>query len=217
VHIDEARIIELFAERQPFYDPAEVERLLGVSCDWLAEAVVEGRLGPVSLDTGPVFAWNDVAGLVLEWRTPREIAGIMARAGHDSAVPFLNRFRTISIELPVYQIRLLHQLAAAGSEGRSTPLTVSDVLEYELEGIAHGEGNGARALIEAIASVSPGSFHDERQLAGGCLYCGAPAGGCEPWCAACAALHVPSVTGRECHRDENLPATFECCVSRRCS
>ena len=183
MHIDEAGIVELFAERRPFYDRAEVERLLAVTPDWLSEAVAEGRLDTVALDTGPAFAWDDLVGLVLEWRTPREIARIMARAGRVSDIPFRHRFHTIAVELPLYQIRLLHELAKARSVAGGTPRTVSDVLEYELEMLAHGEG--------VAASISLDSFHEGPPVAVGCLYCGIPVGSGERWCATCAARHVP--------------------------
>lgn len=61
MHIDEAGIVELFAERRPFYDLAEVERLLAVTPDWLSEVVAEGRLDSVSLDTGPAFACGTIS------------------------------------------------------------------------------------------------------------------------------------------------------------
>ena len=184
MHIDEAGIVELFAERRPFYGLGEVERLLAVTPEWLSEVVAEGRLDSVSLDTGPAFAWDDLVGLILEWRTPREIARIMARAGRDSDIPFQHRFHTITVELPLYQIRLLHELANARSVAGQTPRTASDVLEYELEMIAHGEG--------VVASISLESFHEQPEVTDGCLYCGIPVASEESLCVTCAARHVPS-------------------------
>ena len=187
MHIDEAGIVELFAERRPFYDLAEVERLLGVTADWLSEVVAEGRLDSIPLDTGPAFAWDDLAGLILEWRTPREIARILVRAGRVSDIPFQHRFHTIAVELPLYQIRLLHELANARSITGRTAWTVSDVLEYELEMLAHAEG--------VVASVSLESFQEQPHAAGGCLYCRIPVEREDPWCMTCAARHVPSNEG----------------------
>jgi hypothetical protein len=66
---------------------------------------------------------------------------------------------------------------------RRAPWTVSDVLEYELEMLAHGEG--------VVAPVSLESFHEQPHVAGGCLYCGIPVEREEPWCVTCAARHVP--------------------------
>ena len=133
---DEAGIVELFANRLRFYDAAAVRRLTGVTREQLAQAVGERRIAPLDLPGAMLFAWDDVTSLVLERWTPRQIERILVRAGRESAVPPLSRFHAITVELPLYQIRLLRQLAQARSLPGRSPLTVSDVLEDELAALA---------------------------------------------------------------------------------
>ena len=82
------------------------------------------------------FRWADVATLALERWTPREIARALQRAGCVHVLPPLNQVRAITVELPVYQIRLLHYLAEQRSPEDRAPRSISDILEYELAAMA---------------------------------------------------------------------------------
>jgi hypothetical protein len=133
---DEPRIVELFSERQPLYDASTVQRLTGASVERLEEALTHGHVDPV-MDSGALrFRWEDVANLALERWAPREIARALERAGHGHALAPLNQFRAITVELPVYQIRMLQHLAEQRSAEDSAPRSVSDILEYELAAMA---------------------------------------------------------------------------------
>jgi hypothetical protein len=55
---------------------------------------------------------------------------------HRDMVPCLNRVKLIQVQLPLYQIRLLHVLAEARRAGLRGRLNASDVLEHELLDVA---------------------------------------------------------------------------------
>lgn len=191
---DDARIFELFVEKRPVYDGAAVLRLTGVTADRLERAVMEGEVEPIS-DAGVLaFAWEDVAFLAIERWTPSRIAQTLARAGHAHVLPYFNQLRTISVELPLYQIRMLHYLAEMRSKGRPL-LTVSDVLEYELDALASEEGPAVidREIAGFDAAAHFPSFGDRPQLVEAqCLFCGTTIEDGKEVCAACAERHVPA-------------------------
>jgi hypothetical protein len=172
---------KLFTECRAFYTLEEARRLAGVSASAVARAIEEGAVEPA-------LPWEDVAGLALARWTPRRIAHIVG-----GALPPLNQFRTIRVELPVYQLRLLHYLAEQRST-RETPLAVSDVLEYELTALAFEEdvasldraipGFAAAANFPLLQQATPAA-------AAGCVFCGADVDRGHDICPSCAARHVP--------------------------
>ncbi|HEX6095012.1 MAG TPA: hypothetical protein VF432_01715 [Thermoanaerobaculia bacterium] len=193
-------LLELFVERQAFYRLADARRLVHVSEERLRHAIDEGVVEPVSDGTSLLIPWEDVASLALTRWTPRQIAHIVRRAGHPEALPPLNQFRTIQVELPVYQIRLLHYLAEQRSLPGVPPLAVSDVLEYELGALAAEEG--LTALDRAIPGFAAAAHYplpeDRPQLtAGRCVYCDAGVAMNREVCRACVARHVPVEEGAE--------------------
>ena len=192
---DERRIVELFAHRQPLYDAATVRRLTGMTAERLEVALDEGHVEPV-MDGGRLrYRWEDVANLALERWTPREIARTLERAGHAHVLPPLSQFRSITIELPVYQIRLLHQLAEEKSAEAGAPRTVSDVLEYELAAMATGEPEMEERFPGfETAALFPKPYHAQHLVEKRCLYCGGDVGD-EAICAACVRRHVPDEGG----------------------
>ena len=133
---DERRIVELFAKRQPLYDAAAVRRITGTTRERLKAALAHRQFDPVSGHGALRFRWEDVASLALERWTPRQIAQTLERAGHSEALPRLNQVRAITIELPVYQIRLLEYLAEEQSARDGAPRSISDALERALDALA---------------------------------------------------------------------------------
>jgi hypothetical protein len=188
-------LLKLFVERQAFYRLADVRRLVHVSEERLQHAIDEGAVEPVSDGTSVLIAWEDVASLALTRWTPRQIAHIVRRAGHPHALPPLNQFRTIRVELPVYQIRLLHYLAEQRSLPTDSPLAVSDVLEYELGALAAEEGLTAiDRVIPGFAAAAHYPLPEDRPplTAGRCVYCDAGVAMNREMCRACVARHVPA-------------------------
>jgi hypothetical protein len=191
---DERRIVELFAHRQPLYDAATVRRLTRTPPEQLEVALDEGHVEPV-IDGGRLrYEWEDVANLALQRWTPREIARTLERAGHAHALPLLNQFRSITIELPVYQIRLLHQLAEEKSEEVGALRSVSDILEYELaalatENMAALEKRFAGFVVAALFPKLSRAYH---VIEARCLYCGGRVADGAEICPACTRRHVPA-------------------------
>lgn len=192
---DEAGILELFAEKHAEYDLQAVLRLTGVTPDRLEHAVTEGEVEPLFHDGVVAFAWEDVAFLALERWTPRRIARTLTRAGRAHALPYLNQLRTISVELPLYQIRLLHFLAKVRTQEGRPPLAVSDVLEYELDALASQEELPAVcqeiAGFEAAANF-PAFEGGQQFLEHSCNFCGTSITAAEDVCVHCCERHVPS-------------------------
>ena len=147
---DPSGLLELFVERRPFYELAEAERLADLSTERLEQAIAEGAVEPVADGSSLLLAWEDVAFLALQRWPPRQLARILRRAGQASVLPPLNQFHTIRVELPAYQIRLLHYLAERRSRRGAPPLALSDVLEYELGMLAFEED------LAAIDRAIPG-------------------------------------------------------------
>lgn len=142
-----------------------------------------------------------MAYLALERWTPRRIARAFARAGRANVLPYLNQVRTISVELPLYQIRLLHYLAEMRSGGRPR-LTVSDVLEYELAALAAEEEPDVidREIAGFEGALNfPSTEHWPQVFEIQCLFCGTAIDERREICAACVERHAPADDG--CSRD----------------
>jgi hypothetical protein len=188
-------LMALFVERRPFYTLAAARRLAHMSVRRLQRAMDEGAVEPVSDGTSLLLAWEDVVALVLERWTPRQIAQILRRAGHPHALSPLNELHTIEVELPLYQIRLLHYLAERRSARGAPPLAVSDVLEYELSALAFEEDLAAidRAIPGLAAAANDPLLQDRPQLIDDCcVFCGAAVATSRKVCPECIARHVPA-------------------------
>jgi hypothetical protein len=191
---DSSGVLQLFVRRRAFYRLADVRRLLRLSAERLEQAIAEGAAEVVSDGTSMRIAWEDVAALALTHWTPRRIASLLAGAGHAGALPPLNQWRTITVELPVYQIRLLHHLAERRSTPGAPPLAASDVLEYELGALAFEEDVTAidRVIPGFAAAANYPSLQDQPQATQGCVFCGADGGAAQDICTACRVRHVPA-------------------------
>lgn len=132
---DCALIRELFVARLPQYSFADARRLTRSTNADLEAAIGADEIAPVHRDEGIFFSWDDVAFLALRRWTPRMIDGALDVI-HRDAVPRLNRVRQIQVQLPLYQIRLLHVLAEQRRAGFRGRLNASDVLEHELLEVA---------------------------------------------------------------------------------
>jgi hypothetical protein len=132
---DRTLIRELFVTRIPQYSFADARRLTRSADAEIASAIEAGEITPMKRDEGIVFSWDDVAFLALRRWTPRMIDGALDVI-HRDAVPRLNRVRQIQVQLPLYQIRLLHVLAEMRRARFRGRINASDVLEYELLEVA---------------------------------------------------------------------------------
>ncbi len=132
---DRALIRELFVQRRPEYSLDEARRLTRSSEAEISAAIDEGEIEPLRKADGFLFSWDDVALLALRRWTPRMIDGALDVI-HRDTVPRLNRVRQIQVQLPLYQIRLLHVLAENRRAGFRGRLNASDVLEHELLEVA---------------------------------------------------------------------------------
>ena len=194
--LDSATLLELFVERRSFYVLAEARRLAQISQRRLSEALQEGTVESVIQDGAVGLSWYDVVLLAVTQWTPRRIAAITRRAGHADVLPPLNQHRRITVELPVYQIRLLHLLADRRSLADAPPLTVSDILEYELSELAYVEH--PRLTEQAIPGLT-GAIHypsleswSHARDAIGCLFCGSGVLAPGEVCPNCTRRHVPT-------------------------
>jgi hypothetical protein len=192
---DDPRIVELFAYRRPLYDAATVRRLTGATRERLKAAFDQGHFESVTESGRPRYQWEDVANLALERWTPRQIGRALERAGHADALPPLNQFRPITIELPLYQIRLLHRLAEERSEEGRPSWNVSDVLEYEIAAMAAGQSDMEDRLPGfEIAALFPKLSGAPHLIEQSCLFCGDVVTD-DDVCEACARRHVPRGEG----------------------
>lgn len=132
---DRALIRELFVQRKPQYSLDDARRLTRSVEAEIAAAIDAGEIEPARTADGFLFSWDDVALLALRRWTPRMIDGALDVV-HRDTVPRLNRVRQIQVQLPLYQIRLLHVLAESRRAGFRGRLNASDVLEYELLEVA---------------------------------------------------------------------------------
>jgi hypothetical protein len=122
-------MIELFARREPDYAAADVVRLVGVSEDNLAAAIIAGDVATQPNDMGQErIPWEEVAILALEEVTPRMIEAALEHQP-DEVIPYLNQHRLICVSLPIYLVRLLDYLAREDSTRHRLPRNVSDAIE----------------------------------------------------------------------------------------
>ena len=192
--LDSAKILELLLERRPTYTLSEAKRLAQITQRTLDKALEDGAVEPVRDGGAICLLWYDVVSLAVAQWTPGRIAEVTRHAGHADALPPLNQHCRITVELPVYQLRLLHYLAERRSTSDAPPLAVSDILEYALSELAFSENPRAidRHLPGLSAAVSFPSLESWTHAgpADGCLFCGA--GTPEPpLCDACTKRHVP--------------------------
>jgi len=132
---DRVLIRELFVQRKPEYSLDEARRLTRSAEAEIAAAIDAGEIEPLRKADGFLFSWDDVALLALRRWTPRMIDVALDVLDRDT-VPRLNRVRQIQVQLPLYQIRLLHVLAESRRAGFRGRLNASDVLEHELLEVA---------------------------------------------------------------------------------
>lgn len=133
---DRFLIVELFAKRRPHYSHEDVLRLTCSSEEEVAAAVDAGDLQPYRNPGGSLlYAWEEVATFALRRWTPRMVCSLLGSA-HAAAIPHLNRMAVIQIELPLYQMRMLHVLASTNGDGFRAPLNVSDIIEQQLLDLA---------------------------------------------------------------------------------
>ena len=191
--------MELFLRRRPKYEEADVLRLVRISPASLEQAVAEGEIEPENIESRRVFAWEDVVHLALRLWGPRRMSGVIG-----NAMPFLNRTRTLSIELPLYQIRFLHWLAQESTEPGKPAPNLSDVLEREIDGLVSSIPDSHLASLEqrirgfAAAALHFPAFEQRHWLveADACVYCGSlTSEGCHA-CSSCLELHEPATGGR---------------------
>jgi hypothetical protein len=128
---DRELIRELFVKRRPEYSLQDARRLTRSAEEDISAAIEAGEIEPLRRADGVLFSWDDVALLALRRWTPRMIDGALDISYRDT-VPRLNRVRQIQVQLPLYQIRLLHVLAESRRAGFRGRLNASDVLEHEL-------------------------------------------------------------------------------------
>jgi hypothetical protein len=140
---DAARIIELFARRQPAYGSDDVLRLIGISIGQLTGAIDAGAVTPERNDAGAsVISWEDLAHLALDEWTPRMIEAAL-REKSSEVIPPLNQHRLIQVSLPIYLIRLLDYQARVESATRHVPRNASDIIEQVLREFADGRDTAA--------------------------------------------------------------------------
>lgn len=132
---DRALIREFFVMRKPHYSLEEACRLTRSIEAEITAAIDADEFEPLDMGNGFVFSWDDVALLAFRRWTPRMIDGALDVV-HRDTVPRLNRVRQIQVQLPLYQIRLLHVLAESRRTGFRGRLNASDVLEHELLEVA---------------------------------------------------------------------------------
>jgi len=132
---DRACIRELFVERVPVYNVADVLRLTRSTEEEVAAAIEKGEMDASSVGDRLRIEWEDVAALALRRWTSRMVAGALDVTYHD-ALPPLNQVKQIAVHLPLYQIRLLHVLAETRRGRFRARLNASDILEQQLLDVA---------------------------------------------------------------------------------
>jgi len=134
---DRLLIIELFAKRRPNYTHEEVLRLTRSSDEEIAAAVGAEELQPHRNTAGTLrYAWEDVAAFAMHRWTPRMIFKALGEA-HESALLHLNRLASIRVQLPLYQVRMLHVLANREQGDFRGRLNASDIIEQQLHALAN--------------------------------------------------------------------------------
>jgi hypothetical protein len=144
---DRALIRELFAKRIPYYDLADVLRLTRSAQDEITAGIERGVIDAAGAGDSLRIEWADVAMLAFQRWTPRMIAGALDVFSID-ALPPLNRVKQIEVQLPLYQIRLLHVLAETQRGRVRARLNASDILERQLLDVASSVN--AAEMEEAI-------------------------------------------------------------------
>ncbi|HKS23679.1 MAG TPA: hypothetical protein VJZ76_12830 [Thermoanaerobaculia bacterium] len=135
--MDRLLIIELFAKRLPNYTHEEVLRLTRSSDEEIAAAVKNEELQPHRKAGGALlYAWEEVAAFAMRRWTPRMIFKVLGEA-HESALPHLDRLASIRVELPLYQVRMLHVLASTEQEEFRGRFNASDIIEQQLHALAN--------------------------------------------------------------------------------
>lgn len=189
-----ALIVELFVRREARYAEADVFRLTRMRPEQLEEEIAKGGVEPWVEAGMRWFDWADVAHLAfLRWR-PRMVMEALRAANAAHALPLLNQTHTIRLELPLYQIRILHWLAVNGSEPGAPQLTASDVAERALNDLAEDTDDEADLDIRGFLAARnfPVSEPAPQIVRPACIFCGAALHpGEDAVCAACQARHVP--------------------------
>jgi hypothetical protein len=197
-----ALIVELFAKRQARYTEADVFRLTLVPRAQLEEEIANGAVEPRMKRGERWYAWPDVAHLAyFRWR-PRMVMEALRDASAGNALPTLNQTYTIQIEVPLYEIRLLHWLALQESEPGGPQLTASDVAERALNDLAENTREEAERDIRGFLAARnfPVSNPTPQIVKSACMFCGtALLPGEDAICRSCQERHVPA-NGHESDR-----------------
>jgi len=127
---DRALIRELFIQRVPLYSSDDALRLTRTTQAEIDAAIAGGAIATDRFGGQAVIPWDDVARLALDRWTPRMINGALGSTDRLAVIPLLNRVQ--QIDLPVYQVRLLHYLAEIERGQFRARLNASDVLERHL-------------------------------------------------------------------------------------
>lgn len=185
---DRFLIIELFAKRRRSYGHDDVVRLTRSSEAEVAAAVSAGDLEPHRSHGQLLYTWEEVANFALRRWTPRMIAAALGSA-HAGAFPALNRVASIQVQLPLYQVRMLHVLADAEGDGFRGRLNASDIVEQQLADLANGVD--ADEMEEAIPGFRaalryPELMEHENPNVIACRFCGRLA---EDVCTGCKERH----------------------------
>jgi hypothetical protein len=170
--LDRERIRELYTRRKPAYAIDDVLRLLAIDRTQLTAAVVGGS---VRIRGGAAtIRWDDVAHLALDRWSLRAINDALGER-RNGCVPPLNHFGTVRIRIPIYQIRVLHELARRESSAVGVQRNASDVMERQLlDLVAALEREELDALVPGAADALQYPYYvpvvalpDRR-----CYYCG---------------------------------------------
>lgn len=200
---DRERIIELFAERTPYYARSDVLRLTCSSEEEVTTAIHSGEITPApvpppwdELYNGEprVFSWEDVVHLAYRRWTPRMIDAALARQLYP-VLPRPQRVRRFAVHLPLYQLRLLHYLAEQRGTARIR-LNASDILERVLHDLANTVAAEAEAAMPGFREALryPYFIPRDDSSVGFCQYCDQPtAVGDGGVCETCSKRHEPEI------------------------
>jgi len=194
---DRALIRELFVDRLPFYGVSDVLRLTRSTRADISVAIEEGAIEPQRDVDEARFSWEDVAALAQRRWTPRMIDAALDVV-HRDALPRLNRVRLIQVQLPLYQIRLLHVLAEMRRARFRGRLNASDVLEYELLEVALSmDADEIEAEIPGFRSALQYPYFIPREddwVSAFCRFCGRLSGVAgREMCDDCKLRHEPQM------------------------
>jgi hypothetical protein len=194
---DRELIRELFVKRKPEYSLDDALRLTRSAEAEVSAAIDAGEIEPLRNADGFLLSWDDVAALALRRWTPRMIDGALDVA-HRDAVPRLNRVRQIQVQLPLYQIRLLHVLAEQRRAGFRGRLNASDVLEHELlEAALSADADEIEAEIPGFRAALQYPYFIPREddwATAFCRFCGRVSGVAgREMCDDCKVRHEPQM------------------------